>query len=592
MEKKLRKLLCFVLLGWLLILLNGQAEAGYDYHVEFTGVDDTTRALLIQESQLVALVETPPLTAAGLQRRIDDDISGLLKTLQSAAYYNPSIRSSIDHTTCPILITLSVATGPVYHFADFSIRSKGDLEPCTLICLEELGIVLGDPAFPGTILEAEEEVFVILEKQGYPLATLVRRDVVADVENAAISVELVIDFGPQSFFGDTDICGNETLLPVFFCRKITWKKGCLYDPVLVQRTLSALELSGLFSSITVAHGEEVDEEGNLPMHIVIQEAKRRSVGFGVGYATDLGAGVNAEWEHRNISGTGDKLSFVANLWQIKQEGFIRYIQPDFLCPRQDFIWSAEVEHEDVKAFREVSFSLSATIEKQLNDRLRISYGAMFTRLRNTHSDNNRTFTLIKTPTQLFWSDVNRLMDPTKGISVHLKTTPAVQTQAPCFAYTTHFFSLAAYQPLDTDHNFVLAAKATLGSIWGASKHSIPPSERFYAGSDLLLRGYSYLTVSPLNEFNKPIGGRSLMEYSLELRMRIVDPFGLVFFYDVGNVYSESIPQFGHKQLQSAGVGVRYHTPVGPIRLDIAFPFNPRKHLDRAFQVYFSIGQSF
>ena len=100
-----------------------------------------------------------------------------------------------------------------------------------------------------------------------------------------------------------------------------------------------------------------------------------------------------------------------------------------------------------------------------------------------------------------------------------------------------------------------------------------------------------MTVSPL-EKNKPIGGRSLMVYSLEARMRVWESLGLVAFYDFGNVYSNPVPQFDHKQLQSAGLGLRYHTPVGPLRLDIAFPFNPRRHLDNSFQLYFSIGQSF
>jgi len=217
---------------------------------------------------------------------------------------------------------------------------------------------------------------------------------------------------------------------------------------------------------------------------------------------------------------------------------------------------------------------------------------MCTRLRNTHSDNNRTFSLIKFPFQLFWNGADRLMDPTKGLTLHVKTTPAIQIQRPCFMYTTNLVNLTTYYPLDCNNRFILAGRATLGSIWGSSKHSIPPSERFYAGSDNLLRGYHYLTVSPLNAFNKPIGGRSMMIFSLETRIRIKDPFGVVFFYDIGNVYAEPFPRFGKKQLQSAGIGLRYHTPVGPIRLDFAVPFNPRKHLDKGFQVYFSIGQSF
>lgn len=583
-------ILC-VLLTFLFLPL--YAEVQYNYRVEFTGVDESTQTLLTEESQLVALVDNPPLTAAALQYRIHDDIEGLLKVLQSAAYYNPTIKASVADEACPMLITLAVVPGPIYQFSDFKVTAEnGCCQAFCNITLEDIGITLGTPAYPAAIIEAEEDLFSILEKHGYPLSKLVKREVSADVAQNTVSVNLIINPGPQAFFGETDICGNETLLPVFFCRKIAWREGALYNPVLVQRTLNSLELSGLFSSITVSHGDEVDEEGRLPMHIAIKEAKQRSIGFGLGYATTLGFGVNAEWEHRNISGTGDKLSLVANLWQIKQEGFIRYVQPDFLCPRQDLIWAAEIEHEDVKAFREVSFSLSSTIERQLNDRLRISYGAMFTRLRNTHSDNNGTFSLVKLPLQLFWNGANRLMDPTRGVIFHLKTTPTLQTQAPCFAYTTHFLSASAYQPLDADQRFVLAGKATLGSIWGASKHSIPPSERFYAGSDTLLRGYHYLTVSPLNEFNKPIGGRSLMVYSLEARLRVWDPFGVVFFYDVGNVYSQSVPQFNHKQLQSAGIGFRYHTPVGPIRLDLAFPFNPRKHLDGPLQLYFSIGQSF
>lgn len=194
--------------------------------------------------------------------------------------------------------------------------------------------------------------------------------------------------------------------------------------------------------------------------------------------------------------------------------------------------------------------------------------------------------------QLMWTKTNSLLDPTSGNMVHFKTIPTLQTLGSFFSYTTHLLTTAAYQPLDAKHRFVLAGKASFGSIWGASKHAIPPSERLYAGSDTLLRGYRYLTVSPIGFDHKPIGGRSMMVYSLELRMRVYDPFGVVAFYDIGNVYGQSVPQFDHKQLQSAGIGLRYYTPVGPLRLDIAFPFNPRAHLDNSFQIYFSIGQAF
>jgi translocation and assembly module TamA len=328
------------------------------------------------------------------------------------------------------------------------------------------------------------------------------------------------------------------------------------------------------------------------MHINVTEAKHRSVGFGVGYATDLGAGVSAEWEHRNIRQMGERISVVANVWQIRQEGFIKYLVPDFLISHQDLIWRAEVEHEITKGFHEVSGSFSGIIERQMTDRLRISYGGMLTILNNTHSNNNRNFTLVKAPMQLMYNKSNSLLDPTKGWTIHLKTTPALQTLSPTFAYCSHILTGTAYFPVDCDERLVLAGKATYGCIWGASRNSIPPSERLYAGSDTLLRGYRYLTVSPLGEDHKPLGGRSMMVYSLEARWRIWESFGVVGFYDVGNVYASPFPHFRDGVLQSTGIGFRYHTPVGPLRLDIAFPLNRRSHLDNVLQVYFSIGQSF
>lgn len=572
-------------------------DSEFSYRVEFKGIEDKEIICLLQSnSQLMNLIDSPPLSIAALKRRAKDDISNALTALQSLGFYNAHVDVKVDSDQKPALVTLAITTGPIYNFASFRIVPAGTTSPCSYpfeeIDLEMLGIVIGEPALPSIIIEANETLQQKLEKEGYPLSKLIKREVIADEATKTIAVILHVDSGPLAIFGQTDITGDETIFPCFFERKIAWRAGEYYNPVSIARTISALEASNLFSSINITHDDAVQPDGTLPMHITVQEARHRSVGFGVGYATDLGPGFSAEWEHRNMRGMGDKLSCVANLWLIKQQGFVRYVRPDFCCPKQDLIWKAEVEHEITKGFREASASLSGTIERQLTDRLRISYGGMYTWLRNTHSNNNRSFNLIKAPMQLMWNGTNSLLDPTIGNTLHLKTTPALQVLAPCFAYTTHQLTTTAYLPLDCDHRFVLAGKAALGSIWGTSNHSIPPSERFYAGSDTLLRGYRYMTVSPLGFDHKPIGGRSLMVYSLEMRMRIKDPFGIVAFYDVGNVYAESLPQFGHKQLQSLGVGLRYHTPVGPLRLDIAFPLNPRRHLDSAFQIYFSIGQSF
>jgi translocation and assembly module TamA len=555
--------------------------------------------LLVETSQLANLQNASISTAAALQRRADRDISNLLKTLHSQAYYGAKVKTSINFKVDPAIVKVEIDAGPIYPLSSFRIISSNDNElnqecayPFADIDIQDLDIVINRPALPKDILNAENILIKQMEKDGYPLAKIVQREVIADQESKTVSVILHVDSGPLARFGKTTITGQKRVQDIFFCRKITWQEGCIYEPEQVARTLNALEASGLFSSINISYADKIDENGTLPMTIAVSEAKHRSIGFGLNYDTDLGPGLSAEWENRNLRGRGEKLSFVSNIWVRKKEGTLRYIKPDFICRRQDLIWTAEAMNLETRGFEESSLSLSGIIERQWNDHIRFSYGAMFKRLRNWDSDNNGSFNLVKAPLQFMWHKTNSLLDPTNGSVVLLKSIPTLQTMSPQFAYSINTLSTSLYLPLRNDQRFVLAGKATLGSIWGSSKHSIPPSERFYAGSDNLLRGYRYLTVSPLNCHNKPIGGRSMMIYSLEARMRFTETIGFVTFWDIGNVYAESYPQLNHKQLQSVGVGARYHTPVGPLRLDIAFPLNPRKHVDNRFQIYFSIGQAF
>jgi translocation and assembly module TamA len=101
-----------------------------------------------------------------------------------------------------------------------------------------------------------------------------------------------------------------------------------------------------------------------------------------------------------------------------------------------------------------------------------------------------------------------------------------------------------------------------------------------------------LTVSPLDDSNRPIGGRSLIVYTGELRAKASDSMSLVGFFEIGNVYSGVVPGFAERLRRSVGAGVRYHTPVGPLRLDVAFPLDRRAEVDDDFQIYVSIGQAF
>lgn len=570
-----------------------------NYTVSFEGVDDEqTLELLKSISQLSALQSNPPGTLAALRRRAEADIINLTQALQSEAYYTPKITLSINDDIEPVQVTLSIDTGPIYPLTDFRLLPLQDDDTCSptslyeLVKMKHLGICLGEPAYPCDILAAEEAVLERLNRKGYPFAKIEKRDVVVDQAAKSVYVTLHINSGPLATFGLTTICGQKHLSSRFFEKKIDWCEGDVFTPKKIAKTQEALEASGLFRSVLITPGTELAPDGTLPINIEVSEAKRRSIAIGLNYMTQFGPGITTEWQHRNFDGAGQRLSISADVWQNMQQGTVRIVTPDWKMPKQDLIWLAEYGYERTKGFSESYASCSLLLERQLNERMSISYGGMYKHLVSEHSDNNKSFDLLKVPLQFRWSNANNPLDPTKGMSYHLKAIPTLQMFNPRFFYCINTFTGMWYHSLSEDNRCVLAAKLMLGSIAGASRHEIPPPERFYAGSENTLRGYHFLTVSPLNHKHDPTGGRSMAILSLETRYRLNENFGCAAFYDVGNVYGNSLPALSHKQLQAVGVGLRYYTAIGPLRLDVAFPLNRRKHLDAPLQVYFSIGQSF
>lgn len=566
------------------------------YEVVFEGVkDDELLKLIKSASQLEKLKETPPETLLGLKRRGEGDLENIIQALHSKAYYGAQVTFSIDPDRSTVFV--NIEPGPIYVFAKFNIRYLQNGEEISEdsipspICLKTLKVKLDDAALPETILSAEDTLLDLLNLQGFAFASIQQRDVFADQQAKNVIVWIAVETGPLTYFGELKINGIERVKENFFYKKLRWTQGNLYNPKQIEKTQEALELSGLFRSVNIAHGESPIEGSQVPMEISIVEGKQRSIGFGLNYTTSLGPGITGEWEDRNIFGEGEKLGFRSNIWQTLQDGALSYLIPDFGRLDQNLIWLLEYQHERTKSFTENSLAFSGTIERKINEQLRISYGGMYKRLRSQRSDFNGIFDLLKIPLQLRWSNADSILEPTKGATILFRMIPSVQIFKPQFAYCINTFTGSLYQSLTEDKRHVFAVKLMLGSIFGGNQHEIPPPERFYAGSESTIRGYRYLTVSPLGRHDKPLGGRSMFIYSMELRNRIGKNFGLVFFYDIGNVYKRAYPEFSDGVRQSVGLGIRYYTPIGPIRLDLAFPLNKR-HTDNALEAYFSIGQSF
>ena len=587
-----------------LIFLFSTISADVPYTTIFEGVEqEKIRTTLNTVSQLQQLEEFPPQSLAALRKRAEADLPNLMQGLQSLGYYNPTVSFHFNTVEQPIQVIVNIDPGEKFKLRSLKIitaENKPSTYPLAEITAEQIGLPLGRTAYPYRILEAENKLLSLLAMSGYPLVEVLKREVLANKEERSIDLVFTINTGEQLRFGKITLQGLENLDENVILKKIQWFEGEIFDPRLVDKTQEELEDIALFQSVIISHSDQPAEDGMLPILIEIRMAKPRTVSLGFSYTTQLGPGAVFGWENRNMRNRGERLSLDIECNCLLQNAAVSYTIYDFMQPNQDLLFVTEVQQEHTKGFTEKFFSFSALFERQINDNLDFSYGLTFKQLISKDSDDNGTFSLIKLPLQLRWSNANHLLDPTWGLSFNYKAIPTQNLNEGGFNYLIQTLTTCAYKPLTNDQRLVLAGKITLGSIIGAGRHTIPPPERFYAGSENCLRGYRYLTVSPLSKINgDPIGGRSLLVTSLELRSRWSDSWGGILFWDAGSVSKQTLPPFCRVVRQSVGAGIRYFTPVGPLRLDIAFPlnrrrrFNDRKHyLDNIVQVYFSVGQSF
>lgn len=564
------------------------------YEVIFEGSCDAEILTLLRSvSHLEKFKETQsgPVSSLLLKKRIEADRHLLVEALHSQGYYDATVNFATKKKSQCIIVTLSL--GQAYALAAFEIDylQHGEHFPSPSITLENLGVQLGAPATPDMILSAEEALLNQLNLEGYALATVQKRQVLAHTERKCITVLLTVDVGSLTYFGPVQMSGLERVDPAFVFKKLRWHANERYDPRKIEQSQEALELSGLFRSVNISQAETLLEGGKLPLSLSFIEAKQRSIGFGLNYTTSLGPGLSGEWEDRNLFGKGQKLSIQTDLWVKLQEARLSYLIPDFGRVDQQLIWRLEFLSERTKAFDEQTGALSVTLERKLRDSMRLSYGLMYKRLYSEDSHPDGLFDLIQAPVEVRWSCTDSLLDPTRGGTLQFKCVPSVQLHGHPFCYVKNTMTCTGYIPLSESKRHIFATKLIVGSIIGAGRKSIPPPERFYAGSSSTLRGYRYLTVSPLDHHDTPLGGRSLWVGSVELRSRFTTDLGTVLFYDVGSVSSKGIPSLHSHIHQSVGLGVRYYTPVGPIRLDVAFPLNKRR-IDHVCEAYFSIGQAF
>ncbi|MCC6982867.1 MAG: outer membrane protein assembly factor [Bauldia sp.] len=588
-----------------------EPTGGVEYTVEIIVPDDPDLAGAVENiSLLVDRADTPPASAGELVSRALEDTARVTALLYTRGRYGglvtvrtagvpaaePGAEAAITRALAsgPVPVTVTVDPGPQFVFGDIRIEGRAngnDFDPAAL------GMVEGAPALSDRILQAEQQIVTALRNEGYPLAAVPSREVIADHATSRLDVTLHVESGEKANLGGVEVLGNEKLDADLVRRLAPFEAGEPYHPSTLARYRDRLRELPILAAAVVRTGDTIAPDGTIPVVVEVSERLPRVVGAGAFYSTDDGVAVNAYWGHRNLFGNGEDFRIEGEIGGLFESDWadvdmrlaMTFMKPALPTARDDLLAAMTFTRETTDAYWREAAEAEIGIRRRLTENLMLEAGVAFEATRIEDTNGTQEYLLLSAPITATFDNTDDDLDPTSGFRYLLEAEPIIDLGD---GGLINVFSgeASAYYAIDEAERFVLAGRVAAGTIIGAALDDVPISRRFFAGGGGSVRGFAFQSASPRDFADNIIGGLSLFEASLELRARVTDTIGIVPFVDVGRAFEGPMPDFGDLKI-GAGIGLRYLTPIGPLRLDAAVPLNPGPG-DPSFSLYLGLGQAF
>lgn len=585
------------------------ADTQVTYAVTLNGLDsadkETDVSLKTQFKSLSALNKGGKKAAnsAMLSARLTED-SELIKTiLASEGWYDPQVRTHLDRSDgpsgMPLKAVIDVQPGKRFSFTSITVKADPTVPP-TLIA-DNLPLRVGEPIVAARVQGAEAKVALALPENGYPFAAVGDRDILLDQDTGGGDYTLPVIVGPRARFGGFTTQGNLAFDAAHVETLARFKRGELYDSRKVDDLRKALVATGLFSTVTAEPqktGQPAADDTEFVNMLVKQDAgPPRTIAGSAGYAAGEGFTLEGTWTHRNMFPPEGAL-IVHGIAGTQQQGAgVIFRRANAGQRDRTFEVVGEALHAKYDAYDAFTGRIAARVSYDSTQiwqkKLTYAYGVELLGTAEKDYDflsaerRRRTYYIAALNGQVGLDTSDDLLNPTKGFRVTALIQPEGSLQGNFTPYVRARLDGSAYYPFGD--SFVLAGRLRFGTIQGASRVDIAPSRRFYSGGGGSVRGFGYQKLGPLDPNGDPIGGRSLNEGAVEGRYRFGN-YGVVAFLDAGQSYESTTPKFSDIRY-GVGIGGRFYTNFGPLRLDLATPLGRRKGESR-FNVYVSIGQAF
>jgi translocation and assembly module TamA len=582
----------------------------YTVAISPTG-DAALDGVLNGTSQLEALRETAPAGAFALIARARADHDRLVTALHSAGYYkgeavltiagrpldDPGLADALDAAPAdpPAEVKAQITLGPLFHVGE--VKLDGDVPAAAAA---KLDLPSGAPAAAGDVLAAGARLLTALRDQGYALAKVAEPVATLRPDDNLLDVSFAVASGPRVDLGAIGVAGEQDVNESWIRRRLLIHSGEQFSPTAISKARDDLAAAGVFSTVRITPADMLDADGRIPVQVDVAERDRHAVNFTLDYSTDFGPGASVTWQHRNLLGNAEQLNLTAAFTgggtAERDPGYntlAQFIKPDFFGHDQALQADVGAVREDLQAYKRKAITGDLLLNDKFSDHWSGSFGLAAEQEEIEQEGTTRDYTLIGLPVTAKYDDTNSLFEPTRGVRVNASVTPTESLGTRDATFVISQLGASTYLDLtsgDASGRSVLALRGLVGESFGASQFELPPDKRFYAGGSATVRGYRYQSVGPKFADNTPEGGTAVSAGTIEFRQRILSSFGAVAFVDGGQVSSSGAP-FGGNFSEGAGIGARYYTPIGPIRLDVAVPLGSHKGSD-TLELYIGIGEAF
>jgi translocation and assembly module TamA len=576
------------------------------------GADDGLRAALAEASLTLALER--PADPQDIVAAARADYQRLLTAAYAQGFYGPVVSIRLDGREAAAIAPLEapgrvarveivVDPGPRFAFGRTEI---GPLAPATALPPD---FAPGRVAASETIRAAVRAAVESWRDEGHAKADLASQEIVAVHPEARLDVALGLDPGPELTFGPVAVTGQATVRADRIRRIAGIPEGEVFSPAALRDAARRLRRSGAFDAIALVEAEAPGPGATLPIEIQVVESLPRRIGFGAEISSLDGLSANAFWLHRNLLGGAERLRLEAEVTGIEGAAFdsgaggpdlalgASFARPATFAADNDLTLDLRLAREDQRDVLSHQLDLGVGITRYASETLTVSFGTALLAAREERGGIEHDYLLATLPLAAVLDRRDDPQDARAGFYLAAQATPFATLAGDGGGGARLFGDARLYHSLGT--RLTLAGRLQAGSVVGAAVEDAPTDFLFLAGGGGSVRGLPFQSIDLIQTLEGPegpvavrTGGASLLGVQIEARVAITDRIGAVAFADAAVVGRDALPDFdGDDHGAGIGLGLRYRTPVGPIRFDIATPATGADAF-AGLRLYIAIGQSF